>query len=73
MTFWIILGIIIAFIIGFVVGLIITCFAKISKEADLHILLLQIMESLKRDRKEAQLTMKGNTKTGQDMNYGRYI
>lgn len=73
MAFWIILGIIIAFIIGFIVGLIITCFAKISKEADLHIILLQIMEELKGDRKSAKMKMKGNTKTGQDMNYGRYI
>lgn len=71
MTFWMILGIIIAFIIGFIAGLVITCFAKISKKADLHIILLQIMESLKRDRKNAEMRMKGRSE--KKFYYGIYI
>lgn len=73
MIFWIILGVIIAFLVGLIVGIWIICLTKTSKEADLHIILLQIMEELKGDRKSAEMRMTGNTRTGQDMNYGRYV
>ena len=49
-----ILGFIIVFIVGIFIGICIMCFMKTAKEADLQIILLNIMDQLKKDRAEAE-------------------
>lgn len=50
----IIIGLIIVFIVGVFIGICIMCFMKTAKEADLQIILLNIMDQLKKDRAEAE-------------------
>lgn len=49
-----IIGFIIVFIVGIFIGICIMCFMKTAKEADLQIILLNIMDQLKKDRAEAE-------------------
>ena len=49
-----IIGFIIVFIVGVFIGICIMCFMKTAKEADLQIILLNIMDQLKKDRAEAE-------------------
>lgn len=50
----IVLGFILVFLIGVIIGVGIMCFMKTAKEADLEIILLQIMDQLKKDKREAE-------------------
>lgn len=49
-----IIGFIIVFIVGVFIGICIMCFMRTAKEADLQIILLNIMDQLKKDRAEAE-------------------
>ena len=45
-----IIGFIIVFIVGVFIGICIMCFMKTAKEADLQIILLNIMDQLKKEK-----------------------
>lgn len=67
----IILGFILVFFIGVIVGAGIICLVKTAQRTDIEIMLLQLMDQLKRDRKDAQVEMvKG---TSHNVNYGKYV
>ncbi len=67
----IVLGFILVFFIGLIVGAGIICLVQTAKKTDIEIMLLQLMEQLKRDRKDAQVEMvKG---TSHNVNYGKYV
>nr|DAO95543.1 MAG TPA: Protein of unknown function (DUF3789) [Caudoviricetes sp.] len=54
MNIGLILAFIAVFIIGLFLGIGIMCFMRTAKEADLQIVLLNIMDQLKKDRTEAE-------------------
>lgn len=67
----IVLGFILVFFIGLIVGAGIICLVQTAKKTDIEIMLLQLMDQLKRDRKDAQVEMvKG---TSHNTNYGKYV
>ena len=53
----IVLGFILVFFIGLIVGAGIICLVQTAKKTDIEIMLLQLMDQLKRDRKDAQVEM----------------
>lgn len=66
----IILGFILVFVIGVIIGAGIICFTKIAKRADVEIILLQVMDQLKQDRKEAEKKIQENIE--KNFYYGIY-
>ncbi len=54
MNIGLILAFIVIFIIGLFLGIGMMCFMRTAKEADLQIVLLNIMDQLKKDRTEAE-------------------
>ncbi len=66
----IVLGFILVFFIGLIVGAGIICLVQTAKKTDIEIMLLQLMDQLKRDRKAAQLEMARGE--NHSINYGKY-
>ena len=67
----IILGFILVFFIGLIVGAGIICLVQTAKKTDIEIMLLQLMDQLKKDRNTAQLGMTQGK--SHNMNYGKYV
>ena len=67
----IVLGFILVFIIGIIIGAGVICVTKAAQKTDIEIMLLELMDQLKKDRKEADKKMLG--KTGKNFYYGIYL
>lgn len=67
----IILGFILVFFIGVIVGAGIICLVKTAQRTDIEIMLLQLMDQLKKDRRESEEKMQG--RIGKNFYYGIYI
>lgn len=67
----IVLGFILVFFIGVIIGAGIICLVKTAQRTDIEIMLLQLMDQLKKDRNTAQLEMTQGK--SHNMNYGKYV